>query len=304
MVNVNEKTAEQNPKMNVINPPAVATESSYTYCSDCGERIETCDICYVGFTDGDDIWCNDDSDDIRATKEGWDAHICENCAIEAGLKKQEGNPGGWTMERRKKFRHETGADTTHRPPPHTRQKFWVKGHARAGVPVTGHYRKANPENPTVYDYQTGEQNPPVKVTFTCPTCNKTFAQDREGQPGERRKCECANGEWMNYWVWDEKGGSPSPPPEAPKPAGEPEVEVSLGSLALDNPPCDHVLKYVGLANPKEGGKVSKIFQCLKCKKHFKKGENEPKPEEKKAEEPPKVEEKPAEPNPDEGGKSQ
>ena len=54
---------------------------------------------------------------------------------------------GWTMERRKKYRTSTGADSAEYPEPHSRSRFWVKGHNRGWhgrEHVRGHYRDANP----------------------------------------------------------------------------------------------------------------------------------------------------------------
>ncbi len=47
----------------------------------------------------------------------------------------------WHMERRKKYRTSTGADSAKRPGPGTRTKCFVKGYRKKdGTRIRGHYR--------------------------------------------------------------------------------------------------------------------------------------------------------------------
>ena len=94
---------------------------------------------------------------------GW---VCPKCGYTRG---ERSNPHdkSWLMERRTKFRHPTGADTTKMPTPGSRRRVWVRGHRRGGgifgdpTEVSGHYRKANPYLNTWVLY--------------CPDCSHKYA---------------------------------------------------------------------------------------------------------------------------------
>jgi hypothetical protein len=89
-----------------------------------------------------------------------------------------------------------------------------------------------------------------------------------GKRGSRRKKAVAN--------------PPEEPKEPPK-TEEPKPETNQEPVPVINPPgetkpeapkCEHTYKYLGLGNPKNGGKPMKVFRCINCNKTFAKGADE------------------------------
>jgi predicted amidophosphoribosyltransferase len=178
---------------------------------------------------------------------------CPKCGYERGSRNPHDK--SWLMERRTKYRDATGADTTHRPAPHSREKFWVRGHQRGGgmladgTHVSGHYRAANPVG--------------ISKRGTCDNCGDT-THDTTSLELCNDCLEGFNGLSDDIYKYTKNPGD--------------DANLDIGSLALDNPPeptlslveptHKHAFEFVGLCNPVKGGKAKKLFKCVGCKKTF------------------------------------